>query len=148
MKVAALIWMSFLLSGSSVLNIAQVREWYKAAPAKESNCKQMLKQLAPVTVSQPLLFGYKGCATMIMAKHAFNPLSKWSYFKKGKSMLEQSIAADPSNIELRYLRFTVQSNTPAFLGYKGKIESDRQFIKNNIDRVTDQQLAGMIRSVI
>ena len=147
MNLVLLVSLSLLLTGGDP-GIVQVREMYKQAPAKESYCKQLLQDLKPVNVQQPLLYGYKGCATMIMAKHAFNPLNKWSYFRKGKNMLEQAITKDPGNIELRYLRITVQSNAPGFLGYKDKINTDKQFIRDNIGRITDPQLVSMVRSVI
>lgn len=130
-------------------DIVQVRNMYSKAPATEKHCKSLLELLNPVNERQhPLLGGYKGCATMIMAKHVFNPFSKLSYFNKGKKILEQAIAADTANVELRYLRFTVQTNSPVFLGYNGKLTADRAFLQRNLPHVKDASLSLMISTAL
>jgi uncharacterized protein YehS (DUF1456 family) len=128
--------------------LIQLRQIYAKAPSKETDCKQMLKMLEKVNDQQPLLYGYKGCATMIMAKHSFNPMNKLSYFKRGKNMLEHAISKDSNNIELRYLRLSIQLNAPAFLGYKSRISKDKKLIKESINNLVDKHLVAMIQSVI
>jgi hypothetical protein len=130
-------------------DIVQVRNMYARAPSTENNCKALMELLNPINEKQhPLLGGYKGCATMIMAKHAFNPFTKLSHFNKGKKILEQAIASDTANVELRYLRFTVQTNAPAFLGYNGKLTADRAFLQRNLPQVKDASLSVMISTAL
>jgi len=106
MKLAALLLVMYLYT---MPELSTVRTLYTKAPSDEKQCKQLVTLLDNVDeTKQPLLGGYKGCATMIMAKHSFNPFTKWSYFNKGKKMLEKAVAADTANIELRYLRFMVK----------------------------------------
>lgn len=129
--------------------LSQVRSLYSKAPAEEKHCEALLELLKNVDLkTQHTLAGYKGCATMIMAKHVFNPFSKMSYFRKGKTLLENAIAADTANIELRVLRLGVQINTPAFLGYKGKIATDKAFLERKKAGVRDEYLRGMIKTVL
>jgi hypothetical protein len=130
-------------------DIVQVRAMYSRAPASEKNCKALLELLNPISEKQnPLLGGYKGCATMIMAKHAFNPFTKLSYFNKGKKILEQAVATDTSNVELRYLRFTIQTNSPTFLGYNGMLAADRSFLLRKLPQVKDASLSMMISTAL
>ncbi len=145
--VLIILWAGLFLDGTDPY-LVQLRQIYEKAPSKEIYCKQMLKMLDKVNNQQPLLYGYKGCATMIMAKHSFNPVNKLSYFKRGKNMLERAISSDKNNIELRYLRLAVQLNTPGFLGYKNSIDIDKKFLKDNINNLSDKQLVAMIQSVI
>ena len=91
-----------------------------------------------------MLFGYRGGATMLMAKHAFNPFSKLSYFKKGKLMLESAINADHTNVELRFLRYTIQTNVPGFLNYNSDKNLDRTFISQSLPKLKDQELKKII----
>lgn len=98
----------------------------------------------PTAVAQ----GYKGIAYMMMARQAWNPVSKWSYFNKGKHTLEKAIKADPSNTELRYLRFSVQTNLPSFLRYSGNIEEDEQFIRTHLQQLADEDLKMRVQAYL
>lgn len=75
---------------------------------------------------------YKAAMLLMKAKFAFFPFNKWSYFKSGSELLDNSIANDPKNIEMRYVRFLFQSEIPKFLGYHKNIEEDYTYIVNNI----------------
>lgn len=115
------------------------------ATSNEEACTKMISLLAPFNeTNNPLLFGYRGGATMLMAKHAFNPFSKLSYFKKGKLMLKSAINADQTNVELRFLRYTIQTNVPGFLNYNSDKNLDRTFISQSLPKLKDQELKKII----
>ncbi len=42
---------------------------------------------------------------------------KLEYFSRGKKNLEEAVAAEPQNPEIRFLRFATQSQAPNFLEY-------------------------------
>jgi len=75
---------------------------------------------------------YKAALLLMKAKFAFFPFNKWSYFKNGSELLDISIESDPTNIEMRYIRFLFQSEIPSFLGYHKNLEEDYSLIINNI----------------
>ena len=126
-------------------DINSVRSLLERAPTEEKACKELLVMLQPFNENNnSLLSGYKASATMIMAKHVFNPFSKLSYFKKGKNIMEKAIAADSANIELRFLRFSVQTNIPSFLGYKENIKNDKNFLLKSLPAIKDLKLKKMI----
>ena len=75
---------------------------------------------------------YKAAMLLMKAKFAFFPFNKWSYFKSGSELLDNSIKKDPKNIETRYIRFLFQSEIPKFLGYHKNIEEDYNLIITNI----------------
>jgi hypothetical protein len=125
--------------------IKEVRIMLHNATSNEEACTKMISLLAPFNeTNNPLLFGYRGGATMLMAKHAFNPFSKLSYFKKGKLMLESAINADQTNVELRFLRYTIQTNVPGFLNYNSDKNLDRTFISQSLPKLKDQELKKII----
>jgi len=76
---------------------------------------------------------YKAVCKMMMAQYVYNPFTKYSWFNKGKTLLEQSIVLD-KNVENIYLRLIVQINVPSFLGYKTEIESDTKYILENLEK--------------
>ncbi|HUZ60479.1 MAG TPA: hypothetical protein VMU83_17040 [Hanamia sp.] len=124
---------------NEIPSIGEVRSLYQKSMTSEDACKKLI-QILESYKKDPLYLGYSGCATMLMAKHAFNPFSKFSYFKKGKRMLEEAIKADEKNFELRFLRFTAQTNMPSFLGYNGNITKDKTFILDSFSQIKDVKL--------
>lgn len=80
------------------------------------------------SVSSEQAIPYKASAIMQKAKYAVMPGSKLKYFNAGKKLLESYIKEHPENIEARYVRFIVQSQSPAFLGYRSEMDTDRQFV--------------------
>lgn len=121
--------------------LSEIRALYENSVANESACNKLIQILSPYDESNyPLYAGYKASAIMMMANHVINPFSKFSYFKKGKKILENAIKADGKNIELIFLRFNIQTHLPSFLGYDESIKSDRVFLENSFLKIEDEQL--------
>jgi hypothetical protein len=130
-------------------SVSEVRSLYQKAATEEKYCKELLKRLEPCDEkSNALLFGYRGGATMMMAKYASNPFSKLSHFKKGRTMLEKAIARDQQSVELRFLRFTAQTKSPDFLGYNDQIETDKKFLLYSLTKLADTSLRKAILSYL
>lgn len=101
-----------------------IQQFYRAANALDE--KNML------------LKAYKGTATAMYASEASSVTEKLRYFNKGKALLEEAVKNDPGNAEIRFLRFSVQSEAPFILGYSGRLKEDTQVIiealeKNKVD---------------
>lgn len=126
------------------IEIDNVRMLYQKAATSETACREMVEMLSEFDEKNPLLLGYQASGTMMMAKYAFSPFSKLSYFKKGKQMLEKAIKLDESSLELRFLRFAAQTNIPSFLGYHDRIENDKTFILKGFKEATDIKLKEFI----
>lgn len=125
--------------------IGEVRSLYEKSVNDESACKKLIEILSPYNEnSNPLFTGYKASAIMMMAKHVFNPFSKMSYFKKGKKILENAVKADDKNVELRFLRFNVQTHMPSFLGYNNDIDRDKTFLENSFQKISDENLKAFL----
>lgn len=129
------------------LNI--IREVYGSAAINENDCKKLiLLSVKYSSVVSPTIDAYNACGTMMMAKYVYNPISKLSCFREGKKLLEKCIRTNNENIEMRYLRFTIQSKSPAFLLYNNSIEKDKLFLLKSIENVEDLQLKKMIVSFL
>lgn len=126
----------------------EVRALYKEAANNENACEKLIEISDGSANESSLILGYKASGMLLMAKHVFNPLSKMTYFKKGKQMLEKAITSDKNDIELRFLRFTAQTNMPFFLGYSGNIESDKEFILYSLSKIKDIQLKNFMIPVL
>jgi hypothetical protein len=59
-------------------------------------------------------------------------------------MLEDAIHSKPDNIELRFLRFAIQSEIPFFLGYNDAVEMDKKIILKAFPYIIDEDLRRII----
>lgn len=105
------------------------------------------------TQNPALVDGYIAATNMVMAKHVFNPYSKFKYFIDGKKLLEKTILKHPENTELRLIRFAIQTNVPTFLGYNQEINADKLFLLKNyskldINSANDNQLKLIIKEYL
>ena len=145
MKNLIIIIMLVLSAGSfQNSSVAEVRALYKTAAEKEDAAEKLMERTENSTGKEPVLLGYKAAAHMLMAKHVGNPFSKMSHFNKGKKIFSSAIEADQQNVELRFLRFSVQSEAPAFLGYRDNLEEDKSVILANLKDLKDEELYKMI----
>lgn len=117
-----------------------------SAGSTQESAVQITRLLDSLPPPTPLDHGYWSIALFIHAKSSYSPFDKIKYFKSGKKMLDAAINSDVSCVELRYLRFCVQTNVPFFLNYSGNIEEDKRIILQNWSKITDTDLKKRIRS--
>lgn len=144
--------MLFLLPCAALAQESLLNEARKAVAdifRDEAVSSAMALRFEGVDVSgNPLLMGYKGAVVMAQGRHAANPFRKLSIFNEGKAILDQAIAKDPTNVELRFLRLTIQVNVPGILGYSGQIAEDRAFIDRNLHNAGDEAFRSRVRDFI
>jgi hypothetical protein len=121
--------------------IQEVKTLFQASAHSKVAANQLLKLLSEVGSSpSPLLICYKGAAEMMQAKYGFNPLHKFNRFKKGKKLIEHAVEKEPENVEIRFLRFIIQTNLPGFLNYNEHIQRDKSFLIANLKTTKDKIL--------
>ena len=119
-------------------NIEELRHLYISATSEEEVCQELYHLTENSDLNTNVIaYSYHAVANMLLAKYYRNPIKKWRYFNTGKSMLESAVRQYPNNLELRFLRYTVQKNAPDFLLYNSDLKSDKEFITNNIDYQTE-----------
>ena len=132
-------------SFADVPSIGRVRSLFEQANMQKSSCIKLINLLEPYNeINFPVLMGYKACGTIMMARHVSNPFSKLSYFRKGKKMLEAVIAVNDKVVELRFLRYSIQTNAPSFLGYNNHIAEDKMFLEKALPFLNDAVLRNKI----
>jgi hypothetical protein len=78
---------------------------------------------------------YEGALLMKKAGIVSGPKKKLDLFKEGHKKLEAAINKDSSNAEFRFLRLMIQEHAPGIMGYKGELEKDKLYIKNNFKKL-------------
>jgi len=125
-----------------------VRKNYSKMASNEELCKSAIANLKEAKNSSATHLGYLGGLQTIWANHIFNPIGKLKTFNEGKKNIEQAIKKEPENVELRFIRLSVQKNAPSFLSYQSNIKEDIQFIKNNRSQVKSNILHKYIETLL
>lgn len=130
-------------------NINTLRSQYPEAVKSNEITDKLERELANVnSENSAILLAYKGAILTLMAKFSKSKNDKKKFFKEGVSLLETAVKADSNSIEIRYLRLSVQENSPRFLGYHKDIEVDKAFILKNHYSVTSNKLKSVIKEFI
>lgn len=138
-------FMGLMFSGLETPDLAKIRSLYDKAPASKASWKELNNLLSSVdNKSSALLVCYKGAVVMMEAKYVINPINKLSRFNRGKKLIEEAITRDPLDLEIRFLRFSIQTNLPSFLGYNDEIDKDKLFLLKNVVKETDQVLKNNV----
>ncbi|MGZ4033878.1 MAG: hypothetical protein ACXVP4_03360, partial [Bacteroidia bacterium] len=116
---------------SQNITVDELRKEYNKVSYDSATCARLYKKIIKSNNTDIISTAYKGAISAAMANHLKDKKEKLNLFNSGKKLLEQSITADSSNIETRFLRFTIQSNCPKILGYNKQINSDKNFILKN-----------------
>jgi len=99
---------------------------------------------------EPVLLAYYGVLNALKAKHVFNPFSKISYLRSALRKLDEAAIDGASNLEVRFLRFSVLHNMPSFMGYRDTLREDTDAVYELlvIERKYTNMEPGMARDVI
>jgi len=139
-----LIVLLLLAYSPKVFNPSAFRQLFAEAATEEGKAEMLMRESKKHMPENYVATGYYGAAKMLIAKYYFNPYSKLKTFSEGKETLEAVLCTHPGDVELRYLRLTIQSNTPAFLGYKSEMKADREFLADSLAGLKDEELKTII----
>ena len=138
------------LTQTSEKEIISFRKLFEDSAVNTSSANNFYQQTRKINEqSASTLIGFKAMSELMMCNHVFSPLSKLSYFNSGKKLLESAIQKDLRNIELRFFRFSTQSNVPALLNYSSNINEDKMILMNYLkisSSTTDKDLYQRIKS--
>jgi len=127
-------------------NVVEVRKLFYLASESSSKSDDFLEKMLFIEDdSLGVHKGYLAMAYMLKAKHAWNPYNKLKFFHKGRDLLEAQIKNHSTSIELKFLRYCIQSNAPFFLGYSNEVESDKNYIVDHYITDLDDDLKWRIK---
>lgn len=136
-----LLFITFQITAiSQTITVESLRKEYYKLNTDSVACKKLFKKIENHNSNNNLIEGYKGAIYASMANHTHLKQHKIKLFNEGKKMLEKSIANDSSNTELRFLRFTIQSNCPKALGYYKQLTNDKNYLLANFNSLKASEL--------
>nr|WP_157536179.1 hypothetical protein [Mucilaginibacter sp. L294] len=111
-----------------------IRKLLVTAINSSKTTDSLYRNLGSIKNRTALVTGYIGTLQALKAKHTWNPYYKIKYLNDAEKTFKNAVTNDPSNIEIRFMRFSVEHNVPGFLGYTKNLEADRTEIIKQISR--------------
>lgn len=118
---------------------ANLRRHYEQAAADKAAGDKFYNLLHNYQQHDALVLAYKATSEAIKARDA-SMLNKLSYIQNAARTFEQAVSGAPANAEIRFLRFSVESNLPPFLGLSKHVEEDKAFL---LDAALQHPRSGM-----
>ncbi|GAA4494075.1 hypothetical protein GCM10023172_03630 [Hymenobacter ginsengisoli] len=113
----------------SSLQPATLRRHYEQAAAGKEAGEKFYNLLRDYAGQDALVLGYKAASEAIKARDA-SMLNKLTYVQQAAKTFDQAVGLDSNNAEIRFLRFSVESNLPPFLGLSKHVDEDKAFLLN------------------
>ena len=140
--------MLLLINGHHVYSTSEIKKLFLDAVNSEKNTLELLaileKQNPPNT---DIRFAYWGATETLMGKHATSPFTKLSWLDKGLLRLNQAVQASPNLPEPRYLRISVESQVPSFLGRSKHLMEDKKIVLEQLKLLTQKKDCAKVTEI-
>jgi hypothetical protein len=115
-------------------NLKAIRKQLREAINDSKTTDSLYKSLSNIKNHAGIIDGFIAGLQALKAKHAWNPYSKIKHINNCEKTFEKAVAADPHNIEIRFMRFSVEDSVPGFLGYKKNLVPDSEEIITQLEK--------------
>ncbi len=112
--------------------IEQLRSRYQEAVTDREEADALWRKLKRQSSQEALHIAYQASTRVLQANFALLPLSKLAYLKEAMKLFRQAVKIDPENIEIRFLRYSIQHNLPRYLHESGDMDEDKAVIFRNL----------------
>lgn len=130
MSFKSIVVLFFLcLSGvSAAQDLAYIKKAMVKAVDSHELTNNLHKELSSLNSKDPLIWAYVATLEGLKAKHSWNPYSKLKFVNRADKQISRAVAASPEELEIRFMRFSLQFYTPSFLGFSDDLVEDRKMI--------------------
>lgn len=130
---------------SQNIDLEKIRTVYANAKDSEKESMFFLSQLADIKSPSPIEQAYHGAFLAIKANFAYNPFSKMSLVQDGMKKINSAAKLDPENIEIRYLRYTIQNEIPRILNLSDNLIEDKKLLQAFADKHPNHEMSLKIK---
>jgi hypothetical protein len=109
-------------------DIPALRRLFYEARDSEAKAEQLFKEIGNYEGGEAILIAYKAGAYALKAKHGTNPLNKLKSIKRAQQYFTEAVKRDPENLEIRFMRYAVEVQTPGSLGYSKHVQEDKELL--------------------
>jgi hypothetical protein len=148
--LSLLLLLSTLVSADvSPYSVSNLRRHYQQAAASKEAGEKFYALMASYNQQDAVVLAYKAAAEAIRARDA-SMFNKLTYVQNANKLFDQAVKLNADNPEIRFLRLSVESNLPAFLGLSQHVDDDRQFLVQTLlqhpKSGLDAETFGLVRN--
>jgi hypothetical protein len=104
------------------------RKAYADASKQESKLKVLEELVAQEKEESAVILAYKAGIQALKGNYAFFPAMKLSYFWESSKLFDKALALEPDNLEVIFLRFTIECGVPSIMSYALHLQKDKKSI--------------------
>ena len=102
-----------------------IRSLYRQALSAESALNDFSSKTKSFANVDPLAKAYYGTALALRARASIAPTTKLSLANQAETHLNAAATSQPQNLEIRFLRYSFEYGTPAFVNMKKNMQVDK-----------------------
>lgn len=114
--------------GEVTLSTQQIRSQLEKAPFDESVAESLLFELRQMEDKDALHTAFLASAEGIMCLHTDGVIKKMKYANNAVEIANTAVKMDNKDFEIRFIRFTIQSQIPKILGKSHDLKSDKEYL--------------------
>ena len=134
----------FAHSGTSDLPL--VRKAFYEAKVSENTATKWHKTLNKKANLSPLEYAYMGAFECFLGKHAWSPIEKYRRVSDGLFQINQAVNRDGTDVEIRFIRYTIENEIPRILELSHHLKEDRLILKEYTKQNPQEELTIRINS--
>ncbi|GAB4230318.1 MAG: hypothetical protein Tsb0034_02160 [Ekhidna sp.] len=116
-------------------SLIEIRKEFHAAVLNSEESKAFHAYIHSVDKTSPTVLAYQAVSEAMLAQVSWNPFTKLSLVFKYDRLINEAVAQDEQNIEIRFLRLAIEYNLPSFLGLSTHMDEDLGLILENMQSV-------------
>lgn len=122
------------------IDIDILRQEYLKAVDDDKSVDYLLAALAKQKPANALVIAYQACLETLKAKMLWNPLEKLAIVKQSQQTFAKAISISPHQLEIRFLRYSIQLALPAYLYLSNEMGEDKKLILKLMQEVEAQHI--------
>lgn len=125
--------------------VKKVRADFYEIALNSARTEVVLNEVKKIENPSAVIKAYEAALEAMMARVVWNPINKLKHVRKSQKIFEEAVKMDDLNVEVRFIRFAVEYNIPRWLGFSKNLQTDKDFIMDNLSSfdltcITEQML--------
>ncbi|MBC7448085.1 MAG: hypothetical protein H7330_08505 [Hymenobacteraceae bacterium] len=145
---AAAVLLTWRVGAQTAADLPSLRHLYAEAVQAEPAALRLQATLKAYAGPAATLLAYRAVAEALQARYTWSPLNKLRAVRTADRLFDRAVAAAPRNVEVRFLRFTVESSVPHYLGFSQHLADDRAHVLRGAQHYPDLGLDAQSLTLI
>jgi hypothetical protein len=130
------------------LDITLIRETFFGLTHNSDQAPEFHAYLLSLDQDHPIVVGYRGATEALLTKHTWSPIEKFRFLQRAEKSLNMAVTMSPDNVEVRFIRYAVETHIPRFLGFSDHLEEDESFLALQLNHMSHLELDMEMKTYI